>query len=343
MKNLAFKLLIALTAFLVFFIIIELGLRIFDPIYLSGDISYYKYDEELGFSPKESVHYYKTTDFQAEFLTNQYGTINFQEYFDEYETLVFTLGDSYTEGAGVPRDASYPFQLDLMLNFEGGKYQTNYAVVNAGLSGYGGKQSLIVLKQLTENLGEPQYILYFGNTTDYRDDLLFDSGYKHRHLVDSSPHWKFLLKPIRLVAMSQIGIRVKLLLGRLRLQIEMESIEEEKNNKLAENNSPIKSVAEKEEPIFDELLRRSKELDAELIVSWSSIDIHNQDSYLWLKNWAKENNVKFADWYPKAQSVLSKIPRLPTNNDHSVEHYRIWVNTIIARSFAEEMLNQPPD
>ena len=101
MKNIVPKLLIALIAFIICFIIVELVLRTFYPIYLAGNINFYEYHEKLGFHPKHGFHFYKTTDFQAEYLTNQYGTINFQDTFDEYNILVFALGDSFTEGAGL--------------------------------------------------------------------------------------------------------------------------------------------------------------------------------------------------------------------------------------------------
>lgn len=343
MKTLAFKLLTIVITLVVFLSIIELGLRTFAPIYTAGDVNYYKYDEKLGFRNKESVHFYKTTDFQAEYLTNQYGTINFQDTFDDYDILVFALGDSYTEGAGVPRDASYPFQLDLMLNFDKGEYQTDYAVLNGGLCGYGGKQYLLVLDDLTEKFGKPQFILYFGNVTDYGDDLFFDNGHKHRHFVDGNPHLGIMVKPIKLIATTQIGLRIKLFLGSLRQNMQMQGITGKNNTDETTNPTPQKPVAELQEPILNELLEISNKLDATLIVSWSSISNTNQDSYLWLQDWANRNDVKFADWYPKAASVLDKIPKLPTNNEHSVDHYRTWVNMIIAKSFAEQILNESSD
>ena len=99
-------------------LILENILHSYFPVYLSGYIGSYQYDKELGYRLKDKNNYLLTTDYQQEIHTNKLGTVNFQDNFDDYKVLVFALGDSFTQGTGLPADASYPFQLDLLLNRE---------------------------------------------------------------------------------------------------------------------------------------------------------------------------------------------------------------------------------
>ena len=62
--------------------------------------------------------------------------------------MVFAVGGSFTAGDGVPADAPYPFQLDMLLNLDSrGFHHKRYEVVNLGIGGYGSKQELIALRQ----------------------------------------------------------------------------------------------------------------------------------------------------------------------------------------------------
>jgi hypothetical protein len=119
--------------------IVEVALRVFHPSYNVAIPWSYEYDPELAFRLKPAAHLFRTTDFQQESLTNRAGTSNFQESFDNYPQLVFTLGDSFTQGIGVPADSTYPFQLDQLLNRDDdGFYAKRFGVVNLGVAGFGG-------------------------------------------------------------------------------------------------------------------------------------------------------------------------------------------------------------
>src|SRR5262249_22020078 len=121
----------------------ELALRIFAPVYTVGIQSAYQYDPELGYRLTPGVHSYQLTDHLEEIRTNAIGTVNFQEHFERYRTLVFAAGDSYTQGTGNSSDSSYPFQLDLLLNQDDhGLYGERYGIVNLGLAAFGTEQSL---------------------------------------------------------------------------------------------------------------------------------------------------------------------------------------------------------
>ena len=131
--------------------------------------------------------------------------------------MVYAVGDSYTQGSGLPVDASYPFQLSMMLNMLDGSYVRKYAVVNLGPASFGTKQAFLSLLKYKEIIGKPHYILYLGSWNDHSDDILFANGYRHKHLVDGNPHWSVLLKPIKWFANDlEIGKRMKLFVGNVR-------------------------------------------------------------------------------------------------------------------------------
>ncbi|HEX8293243.1 MAG TPA: hypothetical protein VF570_15890, partial [Pyrinomonadaceae bacterium] len=138
MKRLLKKISVVLLATFVGLLAAELALRLFAPRHYPVIPAAYEYDPELAFRLRPGAHLFRTTDHQQESVTNRMGTANFQEGFEGYESLVFAVGDSYTQGTGIPADASYPAQLDLMLNVdEGGFYAKRFGVVNLGVGGGG--------------------------------------------------------------------------------------------------------------------------------------------------------------------------------------------------------------
>jgi hypothetical protein len=162
-------------------------------------------------------------------------------------------------------------------------------------------------------------ILYLGCDNDHEDDLLFASGYRHKHLVDGSPYWGPLLRPMQWLTNDlQIGLRAKLLLSDVR---------RDRINASVGTQSP---VAEIERSVIERLKIYAADHHSLLIVGWST----EGDSYDWLRSWAAENDVSFADWAPRVDSVTAAIPELPTENPHSSGHHRGWVNTIIAQEYA---------
>jgi hypothetical protein len=70
-----------------------------------------------------------------------------------------------------------------------------------------------------------------------------------------------------------------------------------------------------------------------LVVSWSE----ETESYSWLKSWAAQRGVAFADWAPKASSVREAMPGLTLDNQHSGGHHRGWANQLIATEFARQI------
>ena len=100
---------------LVTLLMFEVVLRLFFPVYLTGHVRSFQYDKDLGVRLKSDTHIFHTTDYQQEVKTNPYGTVNFNTSFEGYRTKIMTIGDSYTMGTGLPSDANYPFQLDILL------------------------------------------------------------------------------------------------------------------------------------------------------------------------------------------------------------------------------------
>lgn len=311
---------------------LELILRSCLPLYLTGHRQACRYDGELGFRLQAGVHDLTTTDHQQEIRTNPLGTTNFQEDFGDYHELIFAVGDSFTQGTGLPADASYPAQLDLILNLRDDRYTKRFAVVNLGLAGYGGRQNLIQLEKQAGRLGQPRYILYLGCRNDYEDDLLFEAGHMHGFLVAGNPRWPWYLKPLGWWAYeTEVGKRVKVFWGGLKRARIFSRAPVPPGER-----SP--SAAEHEEPIFQALQNLAERYGARLIVSWSGAPAADDASYDWLKEYAGRNHIAFADWHPAVASVRQAIPHLPLMNPHSGGHYRTWVNQQVARAYAKHII-----
>ncbi|MDD2689337.1 MAG: hypothetical protein PHT41_04225 [Candidatus Omnitrophica bacterium] len=306
-------------------IFIELFLRLFMPLHFTAYTKAYQYDKELGYRAAPG-HWLKLTDYKQEFYVNKLGTINFQDDFKGYKYLVFALGDSFTQGTGLPSDANYPFQLDLMLNLDsGGRYVKKFGVVNLGLAAFGAEQSLITLKRYIEIIGKPLFVLYLGAENDYSDDLLFRLGSRHKNIVKDSPYYGRLYYPLSFFVYDlEIGKRINYFVRERIIRARAKKIE------------CGSSVAELEIGPIREIVKIAQENGAYVILSWSNAG----DSYNWLKSWSGKNGVAFADWIPAVDSVADAMPCIPTLNPHSGGHYRTWVNNAIAGVFAREINRQ---
>jgi lysophospholipase L1-like esterase len=321
------KISLVLLAILVAVLMLELVLRLVSPRYYPVIPAAYEYDRDLAFRLRPDAHLFSTTDFQQESVSNRLGTANFQESFDGYESLVFAIGDSYTQGTGLPADMSYPAQLDLMLNQdEEGFYAKRFGVVNLGVAGFGGEQELISLQRWAKLLRPPSVILYLGCDNDFADDLAFKSGERHRAVLSGNPVWGRMTTPLRMILEhSQIGLRIRAALSeRERRQL---------SDRAFEQVSRSASVAELESSVVERLASYAKEHGTVLVVSWSD----EGDSYNWLKSWAARSDIAFADWAPEVDSVRSAIPALPLDNQHSGAHHRGWTNHVIAEEFMRQI------
>lgn len=321
------KVSVVLLATLAGLLLAELSLRLLSPRYYPVIPAAYEYDPELAYRLRPGAHLFNTTDHLQETVTNGLGTANFQEGFEGYGALVFAVGDSYTQGTGLPADASYPAQLDLLLNRdEEGFYAKRFGVVNLGVAGYGGEQSLANLARFGERLGPPAFILYLGCDNDFADDLAFKSGDRHRNVIAGSPVWGSLTGPLRLFfERTQLGFRLR----------EANSART-RGRLVAEATAGLgrkASVAELEAGVLERLKAYADARGSVLVVAWAE----ESDSYAWLMAWAAGRGVAFADWAPRANSVRGALPGLDPDNRHSAGHHRAWVNQIIAAEFARHI------
>ncbi|MHC1729924.1 MAG: hypothetical protein AB9866_28650 [Syntrophobacteraceae bacterium] len=307
---------------------------------MTGYIGAYQYDEQLGYRLKPSIHLLRTYDHQQEVYTNSIGTVNFQDTFSNYDSLIFAIGDSYTQGTGLSSDAGYPFQLDLMLNFRDDIYLPRFAVVNLGLAAFGTGQEIISMLMYKEILGNPKYVLYLGCSNDYEDDNLFRDGSRHKHLVDGNPGYGAIsLRCLQwLTNETEIGKRSKLAFATLRKRYSSRDIRQQPAQ-LPQNQANI-CIAHLLEPQLNRLLLVSKDSGSRLIVSWADEPGSPSRSYEWLQQWALQNDVAFADWHSGVESVQRNISKLPLHNPHSGGHYRSWVNNLIAKAFAKHITDQ---
>jgi len=320
------KILLTTAATLVAVFLVELGLRLFSPRYYPVIPSAYEYDQATAYRLRPNSHLFATTDFQQESIANPQGAANFQDDFAGYEKLVFAVGDSYTQGIGVPADMSYPAQLELMLNEnDQGFYAKKFGVANLGVAGFGGDQSILHMQTWATRFGQPAIILYLGCDNDFEDDLAFRSGDRRGTVIAGNPSWGLLNTPLRLFfEKTHIG-----LLARASYRQHL------RDRRVAEalpkgDKTPI---AELESPILERLEKYAAENGSLLIVGWSD----EGESYRWLQAWASQRGIAFADWAPKATAVRHAIPKLPLDNSHSGGHHRGWVNQIIAREFARQI------
>jgi lysophospholipase L1-like esterase len=305
-------------------------LRAFFPLFFPDNYRVYEYDPAAGYRLKSSLHSFQTKDYQEEIVTNRLGTANFQQDFGGYKTLVFALGDSFPQGIGLPADASYPFQIDLLLNLRGGRYEMDYGVVNLGVAGYGSQQAIVRLKEYAKKIGAPRYILVLMSDNDVGDDQAFLSGAIHKKLLDGNPrYYSFLTRPwMWLKFETEIGKRLTFLSKiRGRQPITVQKMDQPQNN------------AALMEPSFRELMDFSRKTGATLILSWMPINLSREapPEYRWLQEFCRKESIPFADWFPMVRTVREKIPALPSANNHTAGHYRTWVNSIIARSFAQHI------
>jgi hypothetical protein len=301
---------VAAVAVALVLVAVELLLRTFAPVHLAGVIGAYQYDPELGTRLKPGIHFLRTTDHQQEVYTNRQGT-------------------------GLPSDAAYPFQLDLLLNLRDGTYAPRYGVVNLGIAALGVEQSILALRRYAQTLGRPGHVLFLGCSNDYEDDRLFEAGYRHAHLVDGNPRFGVALRPLQWLGIeTEIGKRAKLVAERLRRP---PAGGEAGAGAAGGPGGPVPSVAQLQAPRLERLHAEANRLGAVLIVSWTDSPGADRASYDWLQAWAQRRGVAFADWHPLVSSVLEHVPRAPITNPHSGGHYRAWVNQMIARAFAEQI------
>ena len=317
-KKLRHIIVVNILIFIILVGILEIILSTFFPIRNCDIRTAYRYDPELTYTLKENINISEVTDFRKEVITDKNGYSGFETKADKFDKLIFAIGDSYVKGTGLSVDEAFPFQLNLQLNTVSKIYSPKYHVVNLGVGGFSPSQEIIRLKKALNTNGTPDYIIYMGCSNDYSDDKLFLSGNMHKYTYKGSPGKGLKKYAVKLLHISQVLQRLRLVVNKIKAPRQTNSDTSQQTPSvaelIAERINTIKTIAE--------------ESNATLIVTWADVD----NSYTWLKNWAQQNNVKFADWYESVKAVQDVSPNAEMINPHSGAHYRSWVNFLIAKT-----------
>ena len=316
----------------ILFSIIEISLRTFVPMHQSGDISNYEYNEDLGIVLRKNLNNVKITDHRQEVITNNFGTLNYENNFSNYDKLIFSIGDSNTMGTGVPFDSSYPFILFTGINSDD---SNNWGVVNLALAAFGTKQTLLSYDLFKKHFDKPTFVTYLADQNDHMGDYFFNLGQKHGHLIKDSPRFFGTAEYLGYISnYSEILKRIKYL---IHLEKRNKNYHQEE---IDFNNTFIKHYANK----IINFNSKLKEKNIVFIFSWHSLGKKKENvcgaDYEFVKNWTKENNIIFSDWCPYFKKITKINDKIPVTNDHSASHARSWVNRIIAKSFKEKILDE---
>lgn len=118
-------------------------------------------DSELGILHKPNLSFpLKTKDFSYQFKSDSQGFTNFEDETLYQQADIVTIGDSYTEGVGVPHDLSYPRQLAQL---------THQRILNLGHGSYDAYQYPIVLKRYGLAAHPRTVIVSFWCFNDFQD------------------------------------------------------------------------------------------------------------------------------------------------------------------------------
>jgi len=113
---------------------------------------------------------------------------------------VIGLGDSFTEGTGVPQDSTWLRKLELLLNASG---PVKYEIYNAGISGSDPIYEYMLLERKLLSY-RPDLIIVSINASDF-GDLAYRGGFERFHEDGTSgreaPKWEWLYKNSHLLRM----------------------------------------------------------------------------------------------------------------------------------------------
>jgi lysophospholipase L1-like esterase len=163
-KKLIFRLLTVLIGCLLIFIVLEIGLRIFNPQH-TGPVQF-SYDPELGCIPVPHQNGRRTRP-DYTFSNNSWGLRGRREYNKEKtaDLRILFLGDSFTYGVGVNDEQVFTVLLEKNLTRPGRTVE----VINAGMGGKGTDYALKFMQVRGLGLGADMVILCF-NHTDFWDN-----------------------------------------------------------------------------------------------------------------------------------------------------------------------------
>lgn len=153
-------------------IFLEIILRFIVPLPLACTLL--EGDEKLVYRNKANIDYLdKNPEYRVKYTTNSNGIRDseiLRSNKGEKELRIFTIGDSFTYGLGLNLEETFQFKLENKLK---AKLNKDVNVINAGVGGYGSKQSLELLGMEIGNY-QPDIVLYSFYNNDVTDDMKYD-------------------------------------------------------------------------------------------------------------------------------------------------------------------------
>lgn len=122
---------------------------------------------ELNTHPANTTVNFKTSDFEFAHIYNELGLRERKNLISEAsdKIVILTIGDSFTEGVGTRQDSTWQLQLEGEFNKLS---DSNYIVINAGISGYDPLQELNLLKALSDKI-KPNIVILSLSSNDIMD------------------------------------------------------------------------------------------------------------------------------------------------------------------------------
>ncbi len=140
-------------------------------------------DPELGILHEPNLSFpLETSDFSYHYQTDSKGFTNFEDETLYQQADIVTLGDSYTEGVGVPQNLSYPRQLANLLNRR---------ILNLGHGSYDSYQYPIVLKRYGLTAKPKTVIVSFWCFNDFQNRYFYwnkankEKAVSYRKFIDN--------------------------------------------------------------------------------------------------------------------------------------------------------------
>lgn len=173
-KNILLNSLLVSFSLLFSLLLVEGVLRLYGVMPETDRLYFYKFDEMLGWTTKQSFRYFRSTRHYAHFnyYDNQgYPTTKdeWEDEFDKDKPSIVLLGDSFAEGYYLPYENTFAYLLEK-------RFQDKYQVVNLGVSGYAPDQYLIRARQEMEDLNVQKIIVAFFPFNDIED--IFRGAYQ---------------------------------------------------------------------------------------------------------------------------------------------------------------------
>ncbi len=171
-KKILLNIIVLIASLFISLIFLEIILRFIVPLPLACTLL--DEDKELVYRNKANIDYLdKNPEYRVRYSTNNNGIRDseiLKSNKGEKELRIFTIGDSFTYGLGLNLEETFQFKLENKLKDNLNK---DINVINAGVGGYGSKQSLELLRIEIENY-QPDIVLF----SFYNNDVIDDTRYE---------------------------------------------------------------------------------------------------------------------------------------------------------------------